>query len=360
MPQVTVSYVWQAPAFPACRTDACGPIDDLRRTVTCMVITTSEGEVSRVPEQLADGELTQCAGNEPLSTKVCATPQAGAPCDDGNDETMNDVCTSEEVGSCAGEVQLAAAVTLPIDTSLIRADILAELTSDDVDTETLNDSPVAAPIKASLAAALSVEADVITLTKLETTGNRRRRLQDDGLSVDYVVSLPPIEAAAAKTSSENMQVPDVVIPADATEAGTAVTIAQADIDAQPLQSYTYVKTAGTCEANACSASHVCGAAAVTAADVYACKEDGAVVDATLCLPVLGEEPTTQTECCPAADPLTCTQSDADIIAAAEEEEEEEEEVVVGDIDLNEKTSAAPAVAAPLSALVLALVCALQR
>lgn len=222
---------------------------------------------------------------------------------------MHDMCASEAAGSCAGEVQLAAAVTLPIDTDLIAADVLAALTGDDVDTDTLNDSPFAAPIKSSLAGALGVDVGDITITKFATTSRRLRRLQA-GLSVDYVVSLPAVEAVTAKAASETMVVPDVVIPAAVTESGTAITIAQADIVAAPLRSYAYVKT------SMCSASVVCsnecGTTAVTADDYYTCEEDSAAVDTAVCEAVLGAAPATETECCPAADEDYCEESDDDL------------------------------------------------
>jgi len=265
----------------------------------------STGVVVRADEELADGDETECESEEPARTKTCPTLAVGASCDDNDDETSFDTCASLEANSCAGKVQLAAAVTLPVDTTLIKADVLEELTADDVDTDTLNASPLATPIKSSLATALSVDTADITLTKLSTS-ERRRRLQA-GLSVDYVVALPAAEAGAAQTASATMQVPDVVVPATATVAGAEITIAQADIVSQPLKSYAYVKTSLCPASPVCS--NVCGTEAVNMNDAYTCEEDGAAVDTASCEPVLGTVPSTQTECCPAADEDFCEQSD---------------------------------------------------
>jgi len=108
-----------------------------------------------------------------------------------------------------------------------------------------------------------------------------------------------------------MVVPDVVVPAEVTESGTAITIAEADIVAVPLRSYAFVKT------SMCSASVVCsnecGTTAVTADDYYTCEEDSAAVDTAVCEAVLGAAPATQTECCPAADEDYCEVADDDIV-----------------------------------------------
>lgn len=186
-----------------------------------------------------------------------------------NIETSDDICASVSAGSCAGKVKLAAQVQLPIDTSNL------VMPGTDDTPEQINASPIAAAVKDGLAAALAgVTVPDITVNGITTvTSSGRRRLQDDvdGIAVDYVIALPPAAAATAKADSATMTVPDVVVPAEATTTGSAITVASADIVAPPLKSYAWVEAAATCPTE-------CGAASSTPANTFTCAEDGVSAD----------------------------------------------------------------------------------
>jgi hypothetical protein len=157
-------------------------------------------------------------------------------------------------GSCAGKVQLAAKVDLPMDNAnLVLPD--ANATPDEVDA-----SPIADAVKTALATALAVvKGDIKIKSIIKTTARRRlgadasasalastrRRLDVDGIAVDYAVELDATAAAAAKTASASMTVPDVTIPASA-NGGVALTVLSADIVPAPLVSYAWVTTKATC------------------------------------------------------------------------------------------------------------------
>ena len=313
-PVLLVRYAWEAFPFGVCPADDCGLGAVLSRTVTCTVITVyNSGEVVRATEQLDEGSTTRCIRDRPASTKECPTLGVGASCNDGNPKTMNDVCKSEQADSCAGRVQLAASVRLPINTALIKVDVLAELQAEDITTETLNAMPLSAPIKTSLATAFNVSVDDIILTKIEVTSRRRRRLQSAGLSIEYVIALPVAEAHAAQdfSTDDSFSIPDVTVPAEATADGISIVIESADILLEPLRSYAYVKS------TACSSEHVCsnrcGTETVVAADVYRCEEDGTDVNMSICEALFGVAPSTQAVCCPAAEAETCEQIEGLIV-----------------------------------------------
>lgn len=132
----------------------------------------------------------------------------------------------------ASGVLLTAAVTLPL------GDIYdINLPVAGADETTVNAMPIAGVIKTSLAAALDgVDTTDITIMGDSTTAEVGRRTWDTtgDLSIDYTIVVPQTDAMAIKTASAIMTVPDIVIPAAATVSGHAITVASADIVAEPL------------------------------------------------------------------------------------------------------------------------------
>ena len=291
-----VIYTWQATAFaPTVCATTCGANAAQTSTVTCTKVTLYDtGNMVREDET----DRTQCTETDPAATRDCPTVAVGATCDDSNDDTMNDKCTA---GGCAGEVQLASAASLPLDIAdLVVPDTSAMSAEEAV--AAIDASPVAVAVKGGLATALDIDASTITIKSIAAAaGGRRRRLQT-GITVDYVVALPAAAVAAAQTAAASAT-PEVTIPAAASTSGAALPVATGTVT--PLKSYAYV-SASTCGVAACSTA--CGAAAVSAADVYSCEEDGTAVATALCVPTLGAVPDTDTVCCPAADPATCADS----------------------------------------------------
>jgi hypothetical protein len=219
------------------------------------------------------------------------------------------VCAADAGGAatCAGAVQLVAAIALPVPNI---ADIVlpdATATAADIDA-----SPIAASVKTAVATAMDgVEEADITVNSIAIAGGGRRRLQEAGsLEVDYTIALP---AAAGQTATETADAAKAAATAAAPIAVTipaAATVSETDVTLAPVAvpvpvSYAYVSTS-TCGTAACS--NTCGAAELTAPDVITCLADGAAVPLAQCHENLGAQPATETTCCPAADAGTCEQT----------------------------------------------------
>ena len=303
-----VTFKWEATAYTVCA-PSCEAADKTR-TVTCVEQTLyTTGTIVR-SDQLDAACTVELAGAKPAAEAPCDVIAAGASCDDGDDATMDDVCAADAggvaTGVCAGAVQLVAAIALPVPDI---ADIVlpaATATAADIDA-----SPIAASVKTAVAGAMAgVEEADITVNSIAIAGGGRRRLQEAGsLEVDYTIALP---AAAGETATETADAAKaaaaaadqivVTIPADATVGGVAVPVT---VDVPVPVSYAYVSTS-TCGTAACS--NTCGAAELTAPDVYTCLADGAAVPLAQCHENLGAQPATETTCCPAADADTCEQT----------------------------------------------------
>jgi hypothetical protein len=220
---------------------------------------------------------------------------AGGSCDDGLDDTSHDQCVvvGEQAAECQGKVQLSSAATLPISIEALAPGAIPDTAglSAEAAVAAVDASPLAAAVKTPLAGGLGVEPAAVTIT----------RISAGSIAFDFIVAVAPAAAAATKTRASTAT-PAVTIPAEASESGREEPATAA---VAPLKSYAYVKHPATCPA-ACS--NKCGAQAVTAADVYTCAEDGDPVPLAVCAPALGAAPSTTTECCEAADALTCEES----------------------------------------------------
>ena len=357
----TLTHHWTATAYSplVCPTPAtCSAQSPRTRTVTCQsaIANAVTGEVTRATAP--DAECRHL--RQPTESHACPTPAEGDACDDGNDETMNDVCGAS--AACAGKVTLKAAVTFAMG-----AVALAELAlpASDASAAEIDASPLATAVKDSLQTALvgsmpglTGRAADITILSLSTA--RRRRLQTgSGLEVDYKIEVPAAQATtavkeAATTAAE--AITSVAIPAAATVSGTDIT-PTVTATAEAFVSYSYVKTAGTCPSAACS--DACDATEVTAADAYACHADGvAEADSTNCDGAGLTAPTSATVCCAAADTDTC------IAAPSPEPEPEPEPTPDPDPDpdpvivLDRGQQSAAPVAGPAATFVAALLSAL--
>ena len=299
----TVEYTWEATPWTTCAF-GCGTRAASARTVTCTSLTIySTGAVVRADEDLEVDATTECTGDEPAATQACATLAAGTPCDDSNPETTADQCTTAEAaGVCEGKQVLVSALTFDMDIATIDvSDIPVGATTEQI-TESAAGQALSTSIKASLTG--SFGSDIVVTILSITAGS---------LVVDYKVDVPATavvdqahkDAAASAISAAA----DIALPA-ATGGGTVA--ASAPI-VEPFKLYAYVRTAGSCPAATCSAA--CGYEGLTAADVYACQEDGVSVAAASCVGAgIGAALTTATECCPAADADTCEQSAAEVTA----------------------------------------------
>ena len=310
-----VSYKWYAltayePLF--CPTDTCGTRPPQTRTVICQAKTVDGASTSYGPAL-----DSMCSGAKPPESINCTASQDNDKCDDGDPETMGDVCTGS---SCAGKVALVAAVTFAMPTAALQD---LRIPTEDVDA-----SPLANAVKQSLVSALAssmtgLTADDITILGLSTA--RRRRLQAGGsLVVDYKIEVAAAQATdTVKTAATTAAaaITTVTIPAEATVSSTEIT-PTVTATAEAFVSYAYVKTAGTCPATPCS--DVCGVDETTEPDTYACEADGAASADASCVGAGLVEPVTVTACCPAADVATCVEPAAPPPPDAPEPEPEPE------------------------------------
>ena len=280
-PEPELLDAWVAAAWPHCSLE-CGPRAPVTRTVTCTINDEPTDEAS-------------CTEVKPATSLDCATQVAGLPCDDSDDQTMEDICETELAGSCAGKVSLVAAVTYDI--AFDATDVAAAVDEN----FNVNESPIAVAVKGKLATTLSasgmscVEEDITIIS-----------IAAGSLVIDYVVRV------AAAVATPAIKAAAVAAVADPTTVGLPAQMMAIQIDnaagesvfasgavQEAFKSYAFV-VSGTCPVTPCRV--LCGAAALTADDVYTCAEDGAPANMTLCVASLGLVPTTATLCCGATYP----------------------------------------------------------
>ena len=287
-----VTYRWQATAWGAC-SFGCGTRPSLERTVACTELTVySNGAVARA----VAGNATSCTNDRPASVKQCPTLAPGTACDDANALTTGDVCTA--AGACAGKQVLKSALTYPV-----AAEDVA-LPPANASPDEVTASPIGAAIKASLETSLAGLGAGIVVTIL--------KIQAGSLVVDYKVELP---AAAPIVTEETKNAATSAVAEAQIDLPTAAggTIAAGLPYVEPFKTYAYTRTAGCSAGSECSTA--CTFAGEVAADVYQCLEDGSPVSAESCVVAgIGAVPTSESTCCPAADPETCEASDAEVTA----------------------------------------------
>jgi hypothetical protein len=342
-------YMWEATPFPECPA-VCGKPRtwlNFTRTVRCVEISRySTGALVRKDEVVPEGNSTQCPGDAPASTLVCdSLLPVGHACDDSDPSTSNDQCRGQTSAnaSCAGIVLLAAAVTIPVEEEALPDDAVPPPLPSDAVSEVearqndLLSNLIAMAIRASLAEALGVPESAITITDMVTvdSGDRRRRrhrrrLQVQGISIDgitiyFVVSVTADQADAVRAAANDLSLPDIVIPGEATASGLPITVSGDFIALNvALKEYSYFRT-GTCPIGL-TCSNRCGTEAITSVDVWTCTEDGMAVLHDVCIARgLGSAPETRQVCCPAPAPDTCIASAQDLMPPPPEPEPPEPE-----------------------------------
>ena len=225
---------------------------------------------------------TNCdTGTMPNATSECAAVSAGTACDDGDDATMNDVCTES---TCAGKVALVSKLTfdIAIDDA---SDLPDENSTAFRDMETDVKNALAATLTAG---ALECTADDITILSIAA----------GSLIIDYKVEV------AASAVSEETKASALAAVADPASPLAAVTVTDSSgaslttgaATAEDFTSYTYKKTSGICPG-----APACGGAAPVVADTYVCQESSngsslVTVADSVCVTPLGAKPTSQTTC----------------------------------------------------------------
>merc|ERR1719329_633466 len=102
-------------------------------------------------------------------------------------------------------VKLASAVTVPVDITALAADAIPDpLPPNPSESEIaekqaeLAANPIANAAKASLSTGLGIVEPAITITSLSVSGRRRRLQSGGGIAVNYIVSLPLVEATSVQ------------------------------------------------------------------------------------------------------------------------------------------------------------------
>jgi hypothetical protein len=303
---------WVAAGWPECPRE-CGPRAPVTRTVVCTV-----------NDVLSSDDL--CTGVKPTISRACETQAIGSTCDDGDEQTMGDVCASELANSCAGKVNLVAAMTY--DLAFDATDVAAAVDENyDVD-----ESPIAIEVKGKLATTLSAsgmscaEEDITIMS-----------IVAGSLVIDYVVRVP------AAVATPEIKAAAVAAVADPTTVGLphgimAIELSNADGDTvfasgavqEAFKSYAFV-VSSACPATPCPV--LCGASALVVDDIYTCAEDGAVTNMTLCVASLGPVPASSTLCCGATD-------ECSVVAAAAPPPEPEPEPRAEPLELEPDAAAA--------------------
>ena len=286
-------WVWEATPWSACEF-GCGTRAPQTRTVKCVKLSIyATGAV--VHEDSFD---YWCPDDKPAEEETCEIMAASTQCDDSNADTTGDACTAgNATGVCEGKKVLVSALTfdIPIDD--------LELPAAGASPEELTASPVAVVLAnwltTSLSSSLGEGIEVVILG-----------LSAGSLVVDYKVKVPATttvdETAKNNAVDAIAAAPAVEIP---TTSETPITASAPEVE--PFKSYAYVRTAGLCPARGCS--QMCGAEEVTARDAWLCMEDGVDVAEDSCVSAgIGEAPSSETFCCPAADDDTCEESAEEI------------------------------------------------
>ena len=291
-----VRYTWEATAWGVCEFK-CGARASLTRTVKCMVLTVYSTGAVRREEALAEN----CEGDGPATTQECETLPVGTVCDDGEAATTGDACNAD--GECKGTKVLKSKLVFAVDTETIA------LPPADASPEEVAASPaavaLAGSIKDSLVASFGDGINVVIL-----------RILAGSLVVDYNVEIPPevvVTQAVRESAAESIgRATPPELPAE--DGGTVALPAPY---VEPFKSYSYSRTTGCTAGSECS--NACGYVGEVAADFYTCLEDGVAVAAVSCVDAgVGDEPQSQTVCCPPAPSIQegCVQSAAQITAPA--------------------------------------------
>ena len=211
----------------------------------------------------------------PPSTAECSAVLDGSVCDDGNDETNNDVCDG---ATCAGKVALVSQLTFDIAVEVAEgSDEFAEMERS---------------IKTALATTLT-RADLnCSPSDITIIG-----LYAGSLIVDYRVDVPAAVITSEVTTNAMEAIADPTSPVSniviVDASGVVVTSGAPSV--LPFKTYSWTK-----EASSCPSTGVCGVEQSSVPDSYICQENaglgmGTVADVS-CVVTIGGKPATQTIC----------------------------------------------------------------
>ena len=214
------------------------------------------------------------------------------PCDDLNDETVDDTCSSSQ--ECEGLVMLGAQMSYDLDISEIPGAGSAERAALDDQISTNLAIVLSAGGMSCTASSISVDSIAFSVS-----GGRRRVQSGGNILIDYTVAVAPEFSTPEIRATARAAIED---PASVGVAANAMTIViGGTVSGAPqtmhFRSYSWVLTAATCPTQ-------CGTDASDRGDMYTCEEDGIMVENNLCVDHLGEIPETNTHC-PATDDCPC-------------------------------------------------------
>eukprot|EP01045_Picozoa_sp_COSAG04_P000107 COSAG04_NODE_2_length_56781_cov_25.092252_31_plen_3914_part_00 len=202
----------------------------------------------------------------------------GSPCNDGVDDTSNDVCSR---GSCAGKAVLASSLTLPVDTAEA---IAPPGTAERARLESGIKQVLLSPLRR---AGMFVVPDDISIHAIAA----------GSVVVDFSVRVPVDQATPSAKQAVSTQI--AASTASLTIGGTTVQVADAEV--QPFNTYSWKRHHGSC--GSCQNSF-----ARVVPDRYECVETDEVgnrfgyfsgIDEARCESTVGPIPSSSTECCTA-------------------------------------------------------------
>ena len=249
-------YGWVAAAFAGCGT-TCGTVaTTLTRVVTCRGL----GD-----DTVADN-AAQCTAAMPALTAQCAAVLEGDSCDDGDAQTMDDVCDSSLTPQgCKGKKKLASSLTFNISPNLPTGSALVAL-KDTIATAT----------------ATTLATTMSSVTPSDVVVNS---IVAGSTVVGYVVA-----ALASEATADNQA-------AAVTALGSSNDLASVDIGGSQAGTatpevfivYSWVKTDAVCPMD-------CGLSATTLSDTYMCQADGDLALDSACVTNIGVKPSTTVAC----------------------------------------------------------------
>jgi hypothetical protein len=245
-----------------------------------------------------------------MVSRECETQAVGTACDDGDEQTMGDVCMSELADSCAGRVNLVAALTYDV---AIDASDVASMVDENY---AVDESPIAAVLKEKLATTLSAANMSCTVQDITILS-----IVAGSLVIDYVVRVPAalatptIKAAASAAVADPTTVglPHAMMTIELSNTDGDTVIATGAVQ-EAFRSYAFVGSRA-CPATPCPV--LCGAPVLIVEDIYSCIEDKVPTNMSLCVASLGPVPTSSTLCCAATD--SCRDSTASSLPELEPE-----------------------------------------
>ena len=219
------------------------------------------------------GAGVPCVG-QTGDTTVCP---ADALCDDGDATSMGDTCNAAM--ECRGRTVLGASLSYAMDVAAVPAPLSPER----VALDTQLSGGLEAILTASGLPCTAQDINIISIVGGSLVVDFSASVPSDAVTPQAMVAAQGgIEDPATVGLSASMM--SITINGQSSGAPTAM----------HFKSYAWVRTRGSCPT-------ACGIPSGTVVDMYACEEDGVVVDSALCVAIVSPALASVSQCPPTAD-----------------------------------------------------------